>query len=36
MGLKIDSSPVDTRLSKMKATIENIAFLVAAGNLVIN
>jgi hypothetical protein len=33
MGLKIDSSLVDARLSKMEAAIENIA---AAGNLAIN
>ncbi len=27
MGLKIDSSPIDARLSKMEAAIENIASL---------
>jgi len=36
MGLKIDSSLVDMRLSKMKAAIENIASLVAIGNLAVN
>jgi len=34
MGLKTDSSPVDARLLKMEATIENIASFVTAGNLV--
>jgi hypothetical protein len=36
MGLKIDSSPVDTRLSKMEAAIENIASFAAVGNFVVN
>jgi hypothetical protein len=36
MGLKTDNSPVDARLSKMKAAIENIAFLEAVGNLAVN
>ncbi len=36
MGLKTDSSPIDMWLSKMKAAIENIAFLAPVGNLVIN
>jgi hypothetical protein len=36
MGLKTDNSPVDARLSKMEAAIENIAFFTAAGNLAVN
>jgi hypothetical protein len=36
MGLKIDSSLVDTQLSKMEAAIKNIMSLMAAGNLVVN
>jgi hypothetical protein len=36
MGLKTDNSHVDARLSKMEATIENIAFLTAVGNLAVN
>jgi hypothetical protein len=36
MGLKIDSSYVDTRLSKMEATIKNIASLTATNNLAVN
>jgi hypothetical protein len=36
MGLKTDSSPVDTLLSKMKATIENIASFTTAENLAVN
>jgi hypothetical protein len=36
MGLKTNSPPIDARLSKMEATIENIASLVAAGNLAVN
>jgi hypothetical protein len=36
MGLKTNSSHVDTRLSKMEATIENIVSLTAASNLVVN
>jgi hypothetical protein len=36
MGFKTDNSPIDARLSKMEATIKNIAFLAAVGNLVVN
>jgi hypothetical protein len=36
MGLKINNSLVDARLSKMEATIENITSLVVADNLVVN
>jgi len=36
MGLKINSSPVDTQLSKMEVAIEKISSLVIVGNLVIN
>jgi hypothetical protein len=36
VGLKIDSSFIDMRLSKMKVAIENILSLTAVGNLVIN
>jgi hypothetical protein len=36
MGLKTDNSPIDTRLSKMEVAIENIASLVAVGNLAVN
>jgi hypothetical protein len=36
MGFKIDNSRVDMRLSKMEATIENIASLAIIGNLVVN
>jgi hypothetical protein len=36
MGFKINNSPVDAGLSKMEATIENIVFFVAVGNLVVN
>jgi hypothetical protein len=36
MGLKTDSSPVDTRLSKMEAAIKNIASLMTNSNLPIN
>jgi hypothetical protein len=36
MGLKTDSSLVDTWLSKMEATIQNIASLAAVNNLMIN
>jgi hypothetical protein len=36
MGLKTNSSHVDVRLSKMEATIENIASFTATGNLAIN
>ncbi len=36
MGLKTNSSSIDTRLSKMEATIENIASLMITSNLVVN
>jgi hypothetical protein len=36
MGLKTNNSPVDARLSKMEATIENITSLMATSNLMIN
>jgi len=36
MGLEIDSSPIDTQLSKMEAAIENITSLTTASNLAIN
>jgi hypothetical protein len=36
MGLKIDNSPIDTRLSKMEVAIENIASFAATGSLAIN
>jgi len=36
MGLKTDNSPIDTRLSKMEATIENITSLTTSSNLAIN
>jgi hypothetical protein len=36
MGFKINSSPVDARLSKMEVAIENIASFVATSNLVVN
>jgi hypothetical protein len=36
MGFKTDNSPIDTRLSKMEATIENIASLTTASNLAVN
>ncbi len=36
MGFKIDSSPVDVRLSKMEATIEHITSLAAISNIVVN
>jgi hypothetical protein len=36
MGLKIDNSHVDVRLSKMEAAIENIASLATVGNLAVN
>jgi hypothetical protein len=36
MGLKTNNSPVDARLSKMEAAIENIMSLKTAGNLAIN
>jgi hypothetical protein len=36
MGLKTDNSPIDTRLSKIEAAIENIASLTIASNLAVN
>jgi hypothetical protein len=36
MGFKTNSSPVDTRLSKMEAAIENIASFTTASNLAVN
>jgi hypothetical protein len=36
MGLKTDSPPIDARLSKMEAVIENIVSLAAASNLAVN
>ncbi|CAK9221142.1 unnamed protein product [Sphagnum troendelagicum] len=36
MGLKIDNSSIDMRLSKMEAASENIAFLAIVGNLAVN
>jgi len=36
MGLKTDNSLVDARLSKMEATIQNIASLTVVDNLVVN
>ncbi len=36
MGLKTNSSPVDARLSKMEAAIENITFFPVVGNLEVN
>jgi hypothetical protein len=36
MGLKTDSPPIDARLSKMEAIIENIASLATAINLAVN
>jgi short-subunit dehydrogenase len=36
MGLKIDSSLVDMRLSKMEVAIKNIVSLAAIGNLTVN
>jgi hypothetical protein len=36
LGLKTDSPPIDARLSKMEAVIENIASLVTASNLAVN
>jgi hypothetical protein len=36
MGLKTNSSPIDTRLSKMEAAIENIVSLTIASNLAVN
>jgi hypothetical protein len=36
MGLKTDNSLIDAHLSKMEVDTENIASLVAVGNLVVN
>jgi hypothetical protein len=36
MGLKTNSPPIDAQLSKMEATIENIASLATTGNLAVN
>jgi hypothetical protein len=36
MGLKIDNPPIDARLSKMEAVIENIASFTTASNLAVN
>ncbi len=36
MGLKTNSSPIDTRMSKMEAAIENIASLTTVSNLAVN
>jgi len=36
MGLKTDSSFINTRLSKMEVTIENIASLTTISNLAVN
>jgi hypothetical protein len=36
MGLKTDNSPIDTRLSKMEAAIENIASCMTASYLAVN
>jgi hypothetical protein len=36
MGFKIDSSLVDTWLSKMEATIKNIVSLATAANIAVN
>ncbi len=36
MGLKIDSPPIDARLSKMEVIIENIASLATISNLTVN
>jgi hypothetical protein len=36
MGLKTNSPLIDARLSKMEATIENIASLATVGNLAVN
>ncbi|CAM6017874.1 unnamed protein product [Sphagnum balticum] len=36
MGFKTDNSPVDMRLSKMEATINNITSLAVVGNLAVN
>jgi hypothetical protein len=36
MGFKIDSSPVDARLSKIEVAIKNIMFLATVGNPAVN
>jgi len=36
MGLKTNNSPIDTQLSKMEATIENIASFTTTNNLAVN
>ncbi len=36
MGLKTNSSPIDMRLSKMEAAIENIVSLTIVSNLAVN
>ncbi len=36
MGLKTDNPPIDARLSKMEAVIENITSFATVGNLAIN
>jgi hypothetical protein len=36
MGIKTNNSPVNARLSKMEAAIQNIASLIAIGNLAVN
>jgi hypothetical protein len=36
MGFKTNNSPIDTRLSKMEAAIENIASFTTASNLAVN
>jgi hypothetical protein len=36
MGLKTDSPPIDAKLSKMEAIIENITFLATVDNLAVN
>jgi len=36
MGFKTDSSPINTRLSKMEVAIENIASLTTVSNLAVN
>jgi hypothetical protein len=36
MGLKTNTSPVDTRLFKMEVVIKNIAFFTVVGNLAVN
>jgi hypothetical protein len=36
MRFNTDNSPIDVRLSKMEAAIENIVSLAAIGNLAVN